>query len=216
MDSDTRSDDLPLGGPDEALALIREQQRTVAQRQLGGIPWVLVAWGVSWFIGFLALWSGYEGGNPWLRIPLGVAATIYGLALLAASGVTVISVTRISRGVRGPSNFSGAVYGITWFAGFAATYLIGIALARAGADQALVSLYLPSAFGVLIGLMYLMGAALWRSTEQLVLGALIVLTSVIAAFFGAPTNNLVMALLGGGSLVVAGIVMRLSLRRRSS
>ncbi len=145
-----------------------------------------------------------------------IAATIYGLALLAASGVTVISVTRISRGVRGPSNFSGAVYGITWFAGFAATYLIGIALARAGADQALVSLYLPSAFGVLIGLMYLMGAALWRSTEQLVLGALIVLTSVIAAFFGAPTNNLVMALLGGGSLVVAGIVMRLSLRRRPS
>ena len=216
MNSDIRSDDPPLGGPDEALALIHDQRRAVTQRQLGGIPWVLLAWGVAWVIGFLALWSGYEGGNPWIRIPLGVAGVIFGLALLGAAVVTVFSVIRTSRGVRGPSNFSGAVYGTTWSVGFVATYLIAIALARAGADQSLISLFLPSAFGVLVGLLYFMGAALWRSVEQLVLGAIIVLASVVAAFFGAPTNNLVMALVGGGSLLVAGIVMHLSLRRRSA
>jgi len=65
------------------------------------------------------------------------------------------------------------------------------------------------------GLIYLMGAALWRSLDQLVLGVIIAVVGAVAPLFGAPTNNLVMAVLGGGAFLVAAIVMRVSLSRRA-
>lgn len=206
-------DDAPPS-PDEALALIREQQRTVAERQLGGVPWILGMWAVSWGVGFFALWSGYEGGNPWFQIPLGVAALIFGVLLVTAIAVSAIIGIRIGRGVRGASGFGAAIYGISWSVSSLAVYLIGVALVRAGADASVISLFYPAIFALVAGLLYLMGAAVWRSMDQLVLGAIIIVTAVVAPFFGAPTNNLVMAVLGGGSFLVAAVVMHLNLRRR--
>jgi len=206
--------DEPLASPDEALALIREQQRSVTERTLGGVPWILVMWAISWGVGFLALWSGYEGGNPWFQLPLVVAAWIFGVLLVAAIVVSAVIGSRIGRGVRGASAFGGAIYGVSWSVSSLSVYLIGVALIRAGADASLMSLYFPAAFALIAGLMYFMGAALWRSIDQLVLGAIIIVTGTAAPFFGAPTNNLVMAVLGGGSFLIAAIVMRLSLRRR--
>ncbi len=209
------ADDAPPSA-DEALALIREQQRTVAQSQLGAVPWILGVWGIAWSVGFLALWSGYEGGNPWFQLPLAVAGTIFGVLLLSAIVTSAVLGIRISRGVRGASGFSGAVYGLSWWAGSVAVYLVGVALINAGADAELVSLYYPAAYGLVAGLLYFMGAALWRSIDQLVLGAIIIIASTVAPFFGAPTNNLVMAVLGGGSFLVSALVMQLSLNRGRS
>lgn len=206
-------EDSPLQSPDEALALIRTQQRAVTQSQLGSIPWILAVWGVAWGAGFLALWSGYDGGNPWFQLPLPVAGTIFGVLLVSAIVASAVLGIRISRGVSGASGFSGAVYGFGWWAGSIAVYLVGVALINAGADAELVSLYYPAAYGLVAGLLYFMGAALWRSVDQLVLGAIIIVASTVAPFFGAPTNNLVMAVLGGGSFLVAAAVMQLSLRR---
>jgi len=210
----TSSADEPLASPSEALALIREQQRTVTERQLGGVPWILAMWAGSWGVGFFALWSGYEGGNPWFRIPLGLAGSIFGVLLVAAIVVSAIVGARIGRGVRGASAFGGAIYSISWSVSSLAVYLIGVALIREGADASLISLYFPAAFALVAGLLYFMGAALWRSMDQLVLGAIIIVTGTAAPFFGAPTNNLVMAVLGGGSFLVAAVVMHLNLRRR--
>lgn len=206
-------DDEPLTSPDDALALIKEQQRTVTKRQLGGIPWVFGVWGIAWGVGFLALWSGYDGGNPWFQLPLAVAGAIFGAIFLAASIVSVIVISRLGRGVRVASGFGGTVFGISSSASFVAVYLIGVALARAGADGPLISLYLPAGFGMTTGLLFLMGAALWRSVGQVVLGAIIMVTAVVAPFFGAPTNNVVMAVLGGGSFLIAAAAMHLGLKR---
>lgn len=205
-------DDAPPS-PDEALALIRDQQSALERDQLSGIPWILGVWGVAWSVGFLALWSGYEGGNPWFRLPLGLAATIFGVLLLGSIVISAVIGMRLNRGVRGPSNFSGAVYGIAWPIVSLGAYLIGVALALNGMDSTLQSLYFPAIYALVAGVMYLMGAALWRSIDQLVLGAVIIVAGTAAPFFGAPTNNLVMAVLGGGAFLIAAIVMRVSLRR---
>jgi len=205
--------DEPLPSPDAALALIRDQQRLVERDQLGGLPWVLVMWGIAWGVGFLALWSGYDGGNPWFQIPLGAAGATFGAFFLAASIVSVIVISSLSRGVRVASGFAGTVFGISSSASFVAVYLIGLALVRAGADSLLISLYLPAGFGMVTGLLFLMAAALWRSTGQAVLGAMIMVTAVVAPFFGAPTNNVVMAVFGGGSFLIAAAVMQLGLKR---
>ncbi|UTT61649.1 hypothetical protein [Microcella humidisoli] len=198
---------------DEALALIREQQSALERDQLRGIPWILGVWGVAWTVGFLALWSGYDGGNRWFQLPLGLAATIFGVLLLVSIIISAVIGMRLNRGVRGPSNFSGAVYGIAWPVVSLGAYLIGVALAVNGMDSTLQSLYFPAIYALVAGVMYLMGAALWRSIDQLVLGAVIIVAGTIAPFFGAPTNNLVMAVLGGGSFLIAALVMHLGLKR---
>lgn len=198
---------------DEALALIREQQSALERDQLSGIPWILGVWGIAWTIGFLALWSGYEGGNSWFQIPLGVAAIIFAGLLIGAAVFSAVIAMRLNRGVRGPSNFSGAVYGIAWPITGAAAYLIGVALAVNGMDRELQSLFFPAIFALVAGCMYIMGAAMWRSIDQLVLGIILIVTGAAAPFFGAPTNNLVMGVVGGGALLISGLVMQLNLRR---
>jgi hypothetical protein len=208
-------DDEPLQSPDEALALLRVQQSALERDQLSGIPWILAVWGVAWGVGFLALWSGYEGGNPWFQIPLPIAAIVFGALLIGSIAISAVIGMRLNRGVRGPSNFSGAVYGISWPVVSLGAYLIGVALALGGMDSTLQSLYFPAIYALVAGAMYLMGAALWRSIDQLVLGAVIIVAGTVAPFFGAPTNNLVMAVLGGGAFLVAAIVMRASLSRRA-
>lgn len=205
--------DEPLSTADEALALIRRQQSALERDQLSGIPWILAVWGVAWTVGFLALWSGYEGGNPWFQLPLAVAGTVFGILLIGSIAISAVIGMRLNRGVRGPSNFSGAVYGIAWPVVSLGAYLIGVALAVNGMDRELQSLFFPAIYALVAGAMYLMGAALWRSVDQLVLGAVIIVAGTAAPFFGAPTNNLVMALLGGGSFLIAALVMQLSLRR---
>jgi hypothetical protein len=77
----------------------------------------------------------------------------------------------------------------------------------------LASLYFPSAFSLMVGTLYLAGAALWHQKSQLVLGIILLVTGSVAPFFGAPTNNLVMALLGGGSLLIAAALFAVRLRR---
>ncbi len=211
----TDHDDAPPSA-DEALALIREQQRSVERKQLGGIPWILGIWAIAWGAGFFALWSGYDGGNPWFSIPLGVAGTIFGALIVGAIVVSAVVGARVGRGIQGASAFSGAVYGISWMVGSGVVFAIGIALTRAGADSAVMSLYYPAGYSLVAGLIYLMGAALWRSVDQLVLGIIIAVVGAIAPFFGAPTNNLVMAVLGGGAFLVAALVMQLSLSRGRS
>lgn len=198
---------------DEALALIRSQRTALERDQLSGIPWILGVWGVAWSVGFFALWSGYEGGNPWFSIPLPIAGTIFGVLLVGSIVFSAIVGMRLNRGVRGPSNFSGAVYGISWSVVSLGAYLVGAALINAGMDSELASLYFPAVYALVAGSMYLMGAALWRSIDQLVLGAVIIVTGTVAPFFGAPTNNIVMAVLGGGAFLVAAVVMSISLRK---
>lgn len=199
---------------DEALALIREQQSALERDQLSGIPWMLGVWGVAWSVGFLALWSGYDGGNPWFRIPLPIAAIVFAALLIVAAVVSAVIGTRLNRGVRGPSNYSGAVYGISWPIVSLAAYLIGVGLAVNGMDRELQSLFFPAIYALVAGCMFIMAAAIWRSIDQLVLGVILVVAGAVAPFSGAPTNNLVMAIVGGGAMLISGLVMSLNLRRR--
>jgi len=217
MTDEHRTPDLDDAPPsaDEALALIRRQQSALERDQLSGIPWILAVWGVAWTVGFLDLWSGYEGGNPWFQLPLSLAATIFGVLLIGSIVVSAIIGMRLNRGVSGASSFSGAVYGISWPIVSLGAYLIGVALALNGMDSELQSLFFPAIYALVAGTMYLMGAAVWRSIDQLVLGAVILVAGTVAPFFGAPTNNLVMALLGGGAFLVAAVVMHLSLSKRA-
>lgn len=197
----------------EMLALIASQQRKVDRSMLGPIPWMLGIWGVAWLVGFTLLWSAYEDGNPWFSVPMGVAAPIFGALLAGAVVASIIIGIRLGRGVKGVSNFSGTVYGVSWSLCGAATAALGMGLIQNGLSQELASLYFPSAFALMCGTLYLAGAALWREVGQLVLGIIMLAVGAIAPFFGAPTNNLVMAVVGGSALLITAIVFEVRLRQ---
>lgn len=206
------ADDAPLDAAG-MLALVEQQQRSIDRKMLSPLPWLYGIWGVAWLVGFFVLWSAWDGGNPWFRIPGLTAGLIFAVLIVGSIVTSAVLGTRINRGVRGASDFQGAVYGISWSVCGFAFYGLGAGLAFNGASPELISVYFPTAYGLMTGTLYLMGAALWSSRSQLVLGLVIIVVSVAAPFLGQPLNNLLVSLAGGGTFLIASAVSAIQLRR---
>lgn len=191
-------DESPLD-PAAALDLAERQQRAVGLSFVRPVAFLYLVWGVSWLFGFLALWAAYV--TDWLALP--VAGIIFGVLITAAIVVSSIIGSRIGRGVQGSSDFQGIVYGLSWpLTGFAFA-AVGMGLISQGMSGELASLYFPSAYALMAGILYVLGAALWHARSQLVLGVVLVVIGSVAPFVGAPHNNLVMALAGVAFLIGA-------------
>ncbi|QYF72445.1 hypothetical protein [Cryobacterium sp. PAMC25264] len=206
--------DEPMGDPREMLALLESQQREVLNAQKAPVIWMYFIWGITWFVGFLALWSGDVDGNPWFTIPAYVATPVFIIMLVVSIVASAVLGIRINRGVRGTSTFSGAVYGVSWSACGTAFAMVGTGLISQGLSPELANLYFPAAYALMCGTIYLGGAALWRDVSQLVLGLVLLTVGAASTFAGSPGNDLVLALgVGGAFLVAAGT---LTIRRRAN
>lgn len=197
----------------EMLALISAQQRKVDRELLRPIPMLYGIWGIAWFVGFLLLWSAYEGGNPLFFVPMAVAAPVFGALIIGSIVASAIIGSRINRGVKGESNFAGIVYGLSWSLCGTAFAAVGMGLIANGLSSELASIYFPSAYALMCGTLYLGGAALWRDKGQLTIGIILLAAGALSPFAGAPGNNLVMAIFGGGTFIVGAIVVALRLRQ---
>lgn len=201
--------------PEQMLKLVKEQQMEMERTQLAPIPWMLGVWGVAWLVGFLLLWSAAPASNSPVSIPGPVAGIGFGVLIGAAIAASTVLGIRIGRGVQGNSSFAGAVYGISWGLCGTAFGTVGVALMNNGMSYELATLYYPSAFALMAGTLYVAGAALWHQKSMLVLGIILLVTGSVSPFFGAPTNNLVMALLGGGTMLFMAILAAVRLRRKA-
>ena len=199
----TNNEESPLD-PAAMLALSTEQQERVANAYGRPVVTMLLIWGLAYLIGFLALWFALEPDAPF-TLPLPLGGTLFGILIAAAVVASIVIGTRMSRGIRGSSVFSGAVYGWTWSIASFAVFLIGQALFNAGMPSELAMLYYPAMYGLMAGILYLAGAALWNSRSQLFLGLWIIVVSVASSFAGVPTNLLIMALLGGGGFLAGAL-----------
>lgn len=200
------NDDVAPDGPAESLRLIT-RERAEAARRLEPDPRLLYwPWGVAWFAGFTLLFLrfGPDGrtlvGMPsWLPL-----ATL--LALLAgAAAVTGVAGVRAGAHVSGESSTKGAMYGLTWplaFAGMAVT-LSRVAgdLDTANADL----LWAASAVGLTAAL-HMAGGAVWVDRDMFTLGTVTALANIVGVLAGPGWHSLVVALAGGGGLLVAGAV----------
>jgi len=205
--------DEPTPEPAVMLALLEEQQRKVDAAMVSPVPWLYGIWGTAWLVGFLMLWSAWPGGNPWMRVPALVAGGVFAVLTLGAILSSAVIGMRINRGVRGTSDFQGAVYGASWSLCGCAFAALGGGLIANGMSWELASVYYPSAYGLMVGTLYLGGAALWRDKGQLVIGIALLVVASVAPFFGQPANNLVMAVAGGGTFLVGAAVVRAQLHR---
>ena len=203
MDENTTTD-APLD-PAGMLALVRQQQRDIGLQLGGAVPYILLAWGVSWTLGFLSLWS--VDGLP-TGLPLGAAVPVFVVLFVAAGGVSAFLGIRSGRGIRSSpdSAFTGTVYGVTWSIGFLGLTAIGIALIQWGLGD-LANLYFASVYVFFCGIMYIIAAAIWHAIPALVAGCWLVLVAATAPFFGYPGNYLVLAIAGGGAFLVMAVAL---------
>lgn len=206
---DTADDSATLSAA-ESLAVI-ERQRAQVGKQLDVNPVVLYTiWGTTWVLGFGALALSTSGT---IRIPDWVAGLTFGVLLVLAMVLTGWHIARATRGIRGTSAQTGAMYGWTWALGFLAMGAINTGLVRMGLTDEQTALLWPATSLLIVGVLYLASGAMWRDWLQFGLGAWVLVTDAVSVFAGVPGNNVVLAVAGGGGFLVAAAGFALQRRR---
>jgi hypothetical protein len=197
-------DDLPPLDPAESLALI-ERERAEAERRLTPDPRLLLwPWGIAWLIGFTVYFLRFgPDGRIFVRFPDWLPLVLLLALMIAAGIVTGITGARAGRWVSGPSSSQGAMYGISWSIAFTGMATV---LAR-------VSDFLPEPqvnllwAGVMVGLtgaLHMAGGAIYNDRPLFVLGAVISLVNIVGVIAGPGWHSLILAVAGGGGMLVAG------------
>lgn len=200
-------DDLRAAGPTEVLALV-EHQRHQALRQLEVDSSLLyLCWGVATLVGHTALYLGSSQGREPTIAPA-VSAVVFAGLLVAAAVVTAAHIYRRVHGVRGPSSTQGTMFSLSWVLGFAAMSGIGSGLLRAGMSDELGDLFFFAVSGLIVGLLYLAGGALWLDHSMYALGAWVIAVFTAATLVGLPLGYLLAAGLAGGGFVCTGLWLR--------
>lgn len=169
-------------------------------------------WAVAWGVGFLVLWLSARstGGSP-----DGPAFAVFFVALAVAVAITIVHTVRRTAGTRGPSARAGAMWGWGWCIAFFVYPLVMSGIARAGASDDVIGLVANAMSCIIVGLMYIGGAACFGEARLFVLGLWIILIGGVATMAGMPATYLVMCAAGGGGfLVMCVIEIVVAARRR--
>ncbi|MDQ1552908.1 MAG: hypothetical protein QOD50_2330 [Actinomycetota bacterium] len=199
--------------PAAALAVLNNQQRIVSGR-LGSNVWIITGtWGVAWLLGFLVIWA-MDSHFSGFALQTWLGWTIFAALFAAAIVVSAVLGIRSGRGIRSNSanSFTGTVYGVTWAVAMLSISVFGAGLLSHGMTAGLADLFYPSAYTLLVGILYLAAAAIWRIVQMIVAGAFLVLLAVVAPFLGHPTNYLVFGIAGGAMFLTLAIVGAVRLR----
>lgn len=211
MSTQQPSDDAAFG-PAQAQAIL-DQQPVVARRLYVDGPVLFTTWGVAWTIGYLLLWlTGRETEDGTASL----WAIMTFVALLVGAGVvTTVHIVRRIRGVRGSSAEQGLLYGLSWSFSFVSVSAIIGGLAGHGLTNAQIAVLSNGLSCLVVGALYMAGAAMTRQRTWFVLGAWIVLVGGFSTALPVVQLYLLMSLGGGGGMLVAALVSRLRLRSRS-
>ncbi|GAA2720927.1 hypothetical protein [Cellulomonas aerilata] len=204
-------DDPPLDPAGSAALIAAQRARVAAETDVDG-RLLFGVWGAAWLLGFGALWA-VAGDRPALGWSPAAAGVLFAGLLVAAMVVTSVHVARRTSGVHGTSSLQGAMYGWAWFLGFVAVFALASGLTRAGAGAGVVQVAMTLVPPLLVGVLYMAGAAIWRDRAQFALGAWILVVTIVASFVGTPGMLAVMSLAGGGGMLAAAVAE--AVRRRS-
>jgi len=176
---------------------------------------VLAVWGGAWLIGFGVLCPAWPGGlRPWLSRS---AAAVFVAVLFAAA--IVFSTGRglwRQRGLTGPSHRTSVLYVYSWVAGLAGQRAVNLRLAHDGLPAHLRPLLWSGSSPLVIGLLLLAGGLLWDDRVQGGLGVWTLIIGAASVFAGVPGNFAVLAVAGGGGLLLASATCRRTRSQRDS
>jgi hypothetical protein len=202
----TTDDELPPADPAASLRLIA-QERAATQRRLIPDPRLqLWPWGFAWLVGFGVFFLRFGPDNRVLiDMPTWVPLTVL-LGLITLAGViTGVVGARAGRHVTGPSSRQGAMYGFTWSVAFAA---MAVLLSRLSHLLPVpeANLLWAGAMVAVTGILHMAGGAIWNDRDLYVLGVSINVVNVAGIIAGPGWHALIVAVLGGGGMLVAGLV----------
>lgn len=207
MSAATQHHEIPAG-PEEALAVVDAQRSTYLKRhEIKAAP-LLTAWGLAWLVGYAALALYREPDYDLPRVPY----LFFCGCLAAALLFTFAYIIPKARGVRGRSSREGTYCGLAWTLGMSLGAVIlsrlNVPLAAVNTGQAnevasVVSNAVPC---LVVGVIFLMSAALWDETVMGVLGGWILLITLVVTIAGMPWAWWIMSVAGGGGMLVAAVV----------
>jgi hypothetical protein len=198
--------------PRSAMDLVETTSRDATRALRVDESLLFLAWGVAWILGYGATFLSIRGQDPY-HGPAAWAYVVLAASIGLAAVFTGVTVSRTSRGIAGASATSGLMYGLSWPIGFAALFCLEGAIARAGASDAVLGLVASAGPALLVGIIYVVGAAIWRSTAMFALGAWLCLVVAIGGFAGVVDFAGIMAVAGGGGFLVAGAALLVRARR---
>ena len=207
MSAATQHHEVPAG-PEEALAVVDAQRSTYLKRhEIKAAP-LLTAWGLAWLVGYAALALYREPDYDLPRVPY----LFFCGCLAAALLFTFAYIIPKARGVRGRSSREGTYCGLAWTLGMSLGAVIlsrlNVPLAAVNTGQAnevasVVSNAVPC---LVVGVIFLMSAALWDEAVMGVLGGWILLVTLVVTIAGMPWAWWIMSVAGGGGMLVAAVV----------
>ena len=207
MSAATQHHEVPAG-PEEALAVVDAQRSTYLKRhEIKAAP-LLTAWGLAWLVGYAALALYREPDYDMPRVPY----LFFCGCLAAALLFTFAYIIPKARGVRGRSSREGTYCGLAWTLGMSLgavilsrlnAYLAAVNTGQANEVASVVSNAVPC---LVVGVIFLMSAALWDETVMGVLGGWILLITLVVTIAGMPWAWWIMSVAGGGGMLVAAVV----------
>jgi hypothetical protein len=207
------NDDLPPADPAESLRLI-QHERAETERILTPDPRLLLwPWGVAWLIGFAVYFLRFgPDGRVFVDMPSWLPLLVLLGLILAAGVVTGVTGARAGRSVAGPSSQQGLRYGLTWALAFAGTSLVLSQVSDALPDGQLNLLW-AGVMVALTGALHMAGGALFRDSTLFRLGAWISVINMVGVLIGPGWHSLIVAIGGGGGMLLAGTIGWLRLTR---
>jgi hypothetical protein len=209
----TTDDERPPADPAESLRLIAREQAVASRRLIPDPRLLLWPWGFAWLIGFGLYFLRFgPDEHIYVDMPEFLPLTVL-LTVMTLAGITTgIVGARAGRQVSGPTSRQGAMYGFTWSVAF-----IGMAVLLSRVSSLLptptANLLWAGAMVALLGALHMAGGALWDDRVLYVLGVSISVVNVIGIIIGPGWHALIVALFGGGGMLVAGLVSWLRMAR---
>lgn len=207
-------DDLPPADAAAALRLIQDQRGATARRLEPDARLVYWPWGVAWLVGFGLFFLRFSpNGGVLLRLPDWLPPITLFVLLALAGAVQAVASHRAYGQVTGDSSRRGIWYGCSWALGSVTVFTaLGQVTDHLPYDLAGL-LWSATAVG-LTGALHMAGGAIWLDRNLFQLGVWISVINVAGTFAGPGWHALVIAVAGGGGILVAGAIARLRQRRR--
>jgi hypothetical protein len=199
VNGDAQIDELTEVTARDALTVIDERQRQSRASLFPGPAPILAAWGCTYLVGFSVFWLSVHRNV----IASWVAVVILGGLGVVASAVSLARMTRLGRGVQGPSRRSAKMYSWCWPVSLVAVLAFDLGLTRHGLPESTSSLLWPGSFLLVLAVLFLCGGVLFSDRTQFGLGVWSLAVAAASTFAGWPGNYAVLALAGGGGLLVA-------------
>jgi hypothetical protein len=205
-------DESSLRDPAEALRLIARERANV-ERELTPDPrWMCWPWGLAWLLGCGLLFLRYgPGGRILVDLPAWLPLLALMTLLMTAGIITGVVAARSGRRIAGPTSRQGTRYGLAWSAGFTGLSIVFARVSQALPDD-LQGLLWGGGMVALVGALYMAGGAIWNDRTTFRLGAWISGVNIVGVLLGPGWHALLVAVAGGGGLLIAGLVGWLRLR----